>query len=185
MAALQGREGVASLALAFTIFTGSPHVRKHRRAVGRTRSQGQDLDRASQPHQGWQRTWVPLSDRALQILKALPHEEGNPFVFIGPRTGGLSNMAMANVLDRMGRGDITVHGFRSSFMDWAHEQTAYPKVAIDQALAHAVGDKVEAAYRRGDLFDKRRRLMADWGKYCAQKPATKSASVVSLHGARA
>jgi integrase len=77
---------------------------------------------------------------------------------------------MAELLKGM-RSGMTVHGFRSSFMDWAHEQTAFAKTVIDQALAHAIGDKVEAAYRRGDLFKKRRRLMAKWAKYCAAKPA--------------
>lgn len=80
----------------------------------------------------------------------------------------------------MGRDTITVHGFRSTFMDWAHERTAYPKVVIDMALAHVVGDKVEAAYRRGDLFDKRQRLMSDWAKFCGSGTAGKSEKVVSL-----
>ena len=64
------------------------------------------------------------------------------------------------------RPGLTVHGFRSCFMDWAHEQTATAKVVIDMALAHAVGDKVEAAYRRGDLFERRKRLMQRWSEYC-------------------
>jgi integrase len=109
---------------------------------------------------------VPLSGRAVEILKSLPREAGNPHVFIGAVAGkGLGHMAMASVLERMGCDNYTVHGFRSTFMDWAHETTAYPKVVIDMALAHAVGDKVEAAYRRGDLFLKRTRLMADWQKF--------------------
>jgi integrase len=185
MTALNEREGIAAKALAFTILTAA----RTSESIG---ARWDEIDLKAKTWtvpagriKGGREHRVPLSDRALQLLKALPHEEDNAFVFIGPRSNGLSNMAMANVLDRMGRGDITVHGFRSCFMDWAHEQTAYAKVVIDQALAHVVGDKVEAAYRRGDLFDKRRRLMADWGKYCAQKPATKSANVVSLHGARA
>ena len=68
-------------------------------------------------------------------------------------------------LQRMGRGDLTAHGFRSTFRDWAAEATAYPSEVAEMALAHAVGSKVEAAYRRGDLFEKRRRLMEDWAKY--------------------
>ena len=75
-------------------------------------------------------------------------------------------MAMTEVLRRMGRGDITVHGFRSTFRDWAAERTNFPSEVVEMALAHAVGDKVEAAYRRGDLFEKRRRLMAEWASYC-------------------
>lgn len=97
----------------------------------------------------------------MQILKSLPREAGNPFVFIGLTAGkGLGHVAMASVLKRMKRTDITTHGFRSSFMDWAQETTSYPKTVIHLALAHTVGDKVEAAYRRGDLFLKRRKLMA-------------------------
>ena len=69
-------------------------------------------------------------------------------------------------LKRMDRGDLTTHGFRSSFRDWAAERTDFPREAAEAALAHAVGDKVEAAYRRGDLFDKRRQLMEAWGTYC-------------------
>ena len=75
-------------------------------------------------------------------------------------------MAMLELLRRMGRGDLTVHGFRSTFRDWAAECTAYPGEVCEMALAHAISDKVEAAYRRGDLFEKRRMLMLDWAKYC-------------------
>ena len=67
----------------------------------------------------------------------------------------------------MKRPDLTTHGFRSTFRDWAAERTAYPRDVCEMALAHAVSDKVEAAYRRGDLFEKRRRMMADWGKFCS------------------
>jgi integrase len=73
---------------------------------------------------------------------------------------------MTEVLRRMGRGDVMVHGFRSTFRDWAAERTNFPNEVVEMALAHAVGDKVEAAYRRGDLFDKRRRLMGEWATFC-------------------
>jgi integrase len=75
-------------------------------------------------------------------------------------------MAMLELLRRMGRDDLTVHCFRSTFRDWAAECTSYPGDVCEMALAHAIGDKVEAAYRRGDLFEKRRLLMLDWAKYC-------------------
>ena len=75
-------------------------------------------------------------------------------------------MAMLKTLACMGRGDLTVHGFRSSFRDWAEEQTAFGGSIAEAALGHVVGDKVEAAYRRGDLFEKRRKLMAAWGAFC-------------------
>ena len=75
------------------------------------------------------------------------------------------------LLRRMGRGDLTAHGFRSTFSDWAAERTAYPREVVEMALAHAVENKVERAYRRGDLFDKRRRLMADWASFSEAAPA--------------
>lgn len=73
----------------------------------------------------------------------------------------MTGPAMTEVLRRMGRGDVTVHGFRSTFRDWAAERTNFPSEVVEMAIAHAVGDKVEAAYRPGDLFEKRRRLMSD------------------------
>src|SRR6202023_3032413 len=89
------------------------------------------------------------------------------WLFPGARRGkSLSNMAMRMVLRRMDRADLTAHGFRSTFRDWAAECTNFPREVAEAALAHAVGDKVEAAYRRGDLFAKRRRLMESWAVYC-------------------
>jgi integrase len=127
---------------------------------------------------------VPLSDRVLRILKSLPHEKANSYVFIGLRGCSLSNMAMAALLKRMGRNDITVHGFRSTFRDWAAERTNYPNHVVEMALAHVIGDKVEAAYRRGDLFEKRQRLMTEWSKYCMTTPATVVPDrVVAMRGA--
>lgn len=115
---------------------------------------------------------VPLSDRAIELLEKLPREDGNDHVFIGDRRGrGLSNMAMLEFVKGAG---ITVHGFRSTFRDWAAETTAFPNHVVEMALAHVVGDRVEAAYRRGDLFDKRRRLMAAWAAYCAKGPKRES-----------
>ena len=89
------------------------------------------------------------------------------YVFPGKRSGApLSNMAMLELLKRMARTDITVHGFRSTFKDWASERTSYPREVTEMALAHTIGDQVEAAYRRGDLFEKRQQLMAEWAKHC-------------------
>jgi integrase len=106
---------------------------------------------------------VPLPDRAVNLLREVPHHDVRIFPF--------SNMAMLELLRRM-RPGLTVHGFRSTFMDWAHETTNYPKVVIDMALAHKIGDKVEAAYRRGDLFIKRARLMDEWGQFCGKTPVS-------------
>jgi integrase len=111
---------------------------------------------------------VPLSPQVLQLLKSIPRIEGNPHVFFGKKAKKpLSNMACLVLLERMKRKDVTVHGFRSTFRDWAAENTAYPNFVVEMALAHTVSDKVEAAYRRGDLFEKRRRLMGAWADYCA------------------
>jgi integrase len=121
---------------------------------------------------------VPLSERALAILAALPRE--GSFVFPGAKAGKpLSNMAMLQLLRGMRGMGATVHGFRSTFRDWAAERTNYQNHIVEMALAHTVGDKVEAAYRRGDLFDKRRKLMAEWAGYCAA-PASKARNVVAM-----
>lgn len=128
---------------------------------------------------------VPLSKRALEILGSIERGVGadGELVFPGARKGQpLSNMAMLNTLERMGHGDLTVHGFRSTFRDWAAETTGYPNHVVEMALAHAVGDKVEAAYRRGDLFEKRRRLMDEWARYCA-RPASAGRVVALRDGA--
>ena len=114
---------------------------------------------------------VPLSDRAIEILEGMPRT--GDFVFEGAREGRpLSNTAMLMLMRRMGRGDLTTHGFRSTFRDWAAERTAYPRDVAEMALAHTIGDKVEAAYRRGDLLAKRTRLMRDWSRYCSTAPAS-------------
>ena len=108
---------------------------------------------------------VPLSADALKLLNALPRIAGTDLVFPSAKNTQLSDMTLTAVLRRMGR-DVTAHGFRSSFRDWAGETTAYAREVIEHALAHQLKDKAEAAYARGSLFDKRRRLMADWAKYC-------------------
>lgn len=126
---------------------------------------------------------VPLSARAVTLLKALPREAGDdPYVFAGGREGKpLRTMGMLMLLQRMGRADLTVHGFRSTFRDWAAERTNYPSEMVETAFAHAVGNKVEAAYRRGDMFERRRRLMEDWAKFC-EAPAVKGGNVRRLRG---
>ena len=115
---------------------------------------------------------VPLSAPAVAIIERMAAIRSGEYVFPGARAGKpLSNMALLMTLRRMGRDDLTVHGFRSSFSDWCAEQTNFPSEVREMALAHAVGDKVEAAYRRGDLFDKRRQVAAAWARYCSHAPA--------------
>jgi len=122
---------------------------------------------------------VPLSARAIAILKQQAKARQGLYVFAGGKKGKpLSNMAFLALLKRMGRDDITAHGFRSTFRDWGSERTNYPNEVLEMALAHTVDDKVEAAYRRGDLLEKRHRLMQDWAKYCGT--ATVPAKVIPI-----
>jgi integrase len=113
---------------------------------------------------------VPLSSAALRLLKALPRIGGTDLVFPAPRGGQLSDMTLSAVLRRMAVPAVP-HGFRSTFRDWAAERTNYPRDAAEMALAHTIGDKVEAAYRRGDLFEKRRAMMAEWADFLAAPQA--------------
>lgn len=111
---------------------------------------------------------VPISNSLYVLLSGLPRLDDNPFIFPGQRPGKpLSNMAMLMALRRMNRSGITMHGFRSSFRDWAGETTSHPRDVCEQALAHSIGNAVEAAYRRGDLFEKRRILMEDWAGFAS------------------
>ncbi len=118
---------------------------------------------------------VPLSDSALNVLRKAAqlreHPGGNAFVFPGAKAGkSLSSMTLLAVLKRMERRDLTTHGFRSSFRDWCAEATGYPREVAEAALAHTLSDKTEAAYRRGDLFEKRRQLMEAWADFCHAAP---------------
>ena len=125
---------------------------------------------------------VPLSEDALFILNTLPHEDRDALVFASPRGGMLSDMSLTAVLRRM-QVDAVPHGFRSTFRDWAAERTNYPREVAEMALAHTIGNKVEAAYRRGDLFEKRRLMMNDWAAFLA-KPEGK-AMVIPMRSNRA
>ncbi len=124
---------------------------------------------------------VPLSLPARKIIEAMPHVRGNQHVFPGLKPGtGLSNMAMLTLLRRMGRTEVTAHGFRSTFRDWAAERTNYANHIVEAALAHTIENKTERAYRRTDLLEKRRRLMNDWAKYCYSPVAVQSNNVINL-----
>jgi integrase len=120
---------------------------------------------------------VPLSDRALQILKAMQTRKVSGFIFPGSKPDRpLSVMALEMVL-RRAKIDATVHGFRSAFRDWSGERTTFPREVAEAALAHLVGDQTERAYRRGDALEKRRGLMDAWAAFCA---ADKEDTVVSI-----
>lgn len=109
---------------------------------------------------------VPLSRAVIALLKALPRFDDEPTVFPSPTGGALSDMTLTAVIRRM-KVDAVPHGFRSTFRDWCSEHTDHPREVAEMALAHAISDKVEAAYRRGDLFNRRRSLMEQWAEFCA------------------
>jgi integrase len=165
MAELARRTGMAARCLEFTILTAA----RSGEAIG---ARWSEIDLTA-------RTWmipaermkagqlhvVPLSDRVLELLSMLPRS--SDLVFEGARVSRpICDVAMTMVLRRMGRRDITVHGFRSAFRDWAAELTDHQNHVVEMALAHRIGDKVEAAYRRGELLAKRRKLMAAWAAWC-------------------
>ncbi len=183
MAAVRGQDGVAARALEFLILTAT----RTSETIGATwdeieLSEGVWTIPAGRIKAGKEHR-VPLSPAAVTILEAMQTVRHGDYVFPGGTPGKpLSNMAMLKLLERMGRGDLTAHGFRSSFRDWAAERTNFPRDVAEMALAHTIGDKVEAAYRRGDLVEKRRQLMQAWASYCA-KPAAEG-EVVALGGRR-
>jgi integrase len=184
MAELRGRKSLSARALEFTILTAA----RTSDTIDATKTERDRKDgtwkvpaaRLKGKKGARKRDHVvPLSERAIQILDDLP--QGSTYVFAAEEGEPLSNMAMLELLQGMGFGeDLTVHGFRSTFKDWCSEQTAYPNEMSELALAHAVPDKVEAAYRRGDMREKRRRMMADWADYCASPPAEAKDNVVPL-----
>jgi integrase len=167
MTALRTQEGIAARALEFLILTAA-----RTGEVINAPWDEVDLDgklwvvsaarmKAGREHR------VPLSAAAMAILEQMKEIREGAFVFSGGKKGKpLSNMAMLAVLKRMGRGNLTAHGFRSTFRDWAAECTNFPREVVEMALAHTIESKVEAAYRRGDLFQKRRRLREAWARFC-------------------
>lgn len=188
---LTNQEGVSTLALKFAILTAA----RTSEALG---ARWSEVDmkakmwtvpptrmKAGREHR------VPLSDEALVVVadawKRRPdNAPDDAFVFPGAQKGkALSNMAMLMLLRRMGRGDLTAHGFRSTFRDWTSEATGHPREVAEAALAHTNKDKVEAAYQRGDLIEKRRRLMTDWANFCIRPVAKSDGTVVMFSPGRA
>lgn len=167
MTALRKCPGIGSKALEFVILTAarSGEVRgatwDEIDIAGRVWVIPAERMKAEKEHR------VPLSDAAIELLTNLPRIDDSNLVFPSSKAGvSLSDMALTAVLRRMGRRDLTVHGFRSTFRDWTAEITAYPHEMAEMALAHSVGNKVEAAYRRGDMLEKRLRMMQEWANYC-------------------
>jgi integrase len=179
LVALREQEGIAARAFEFTILTAA----RTGETIGARWNELDLLDKtwtvpAARIKAGREHR-VPLSSRALTILQEMQahRHADDAFVFPGGKPGKpLWNATFLMLLRRMGRGDLTTHGFRSSFRDWVAERTNFPSEVAEQALAHAVGNPVEAAYRRGDMFEKRRRLMDAWAAYCS-KPALPGAVI--------
>jgi integrase len=166
MAALRERKTLAARALEFAILTAG-------RTSEVTHARWDEIDvsaklwtvpagrmKAGREHR------VPLSDAALCILERMRQVRQNDHIFPGERRAALSGMAMLKTLERIDRPELTVHGFRSTFRTWAAECTRYPREIAEAVLAHVVGDATEQAYQRGDMFEKRRKLMDAWAAYC-------------------
>ncbi|MSP02563.1 MAG: integrase, partial [Acetobacteraceae bacterium] len=169
------QEGLGALALRFAVLTAA-------RTSEAIEAQWSEIDmaagvwtvpalrmKAAREHR------VPLSDAAqavLRVVAPLRDDARGGWVFPGARAGRpLSNMAFLMLLRRMGRGDLTAHGFRSTFRDWAAE-TGQPADVAEAALAHTPGSKVQSAYQRGDLLERRRKLMDTWAEFCARQAVT-------------
>jgi integrase len=185
MVQLRQLDGVASRALEFLILCAARTGEVNGALLNEI-----DLDTATwtvpaQRMKAGKEHRVPLSPACIDLLNHLPRAAGNSLIFVGPgRGGGLSKTAMFDVMKRLGQaGAATTHGFRSSFRDWAGEQTAFPHDVCEAALAHTRGDQSVRAYARGDLFEKRRRLMEAWSKYLQAPPARVDA-VVPLRAGR-
>jgi integrase len=169
MAQLREKEGMSALALQFLILTATRTSEVLNATWAEVDLDGgiwtipPDRMKAGREHR------VPLSKPALTLLRELCAHRIGDFIFPSAKPSRpLSNMAMLKLLERMNRADLTVHGFRSTFRDWAAERTNFPREVAEHALAHSLPDKVEAAYRRGDLFEKRRQLMDAWARFAAQ-----------------
>lgn len=179
MTALAGQEGVAARALRFAILTAARTGEVIGARWPETDSDGAVWTVPAGRMKAGREHRAPLSAPALDILRDMPRVSDHMFPGI-KRGEPLSNMAMLMLLRRMKVKDATVHGFRSAFRDWAADQTGFPREVIEAALAHANGDKVEAAYLRTDHFEKRRLLMEEWGRFCI---GTATANVVPLRAA--
>ena len=185
MRALIGQKGTAALALRFTILTAARTSEVTGATWGEVDLTAKVWTVPGERMKAGREHRVPLSPAALAVLRELKAKDMKPAdpVFLGGKPGvGLSNMAMTAVLRRMKRSDLTVHGFRSSFRDWCAEATPHPRDVAEAALAHTLRDKVEAAYRRGDMLDRRAKMMTEWAIFLA-RPADAGA-VVSIRGRR-
>jgi integrase len=181
MAELRKREGVGAKALMFAIMTTT----RTGSVIGAKWTEINFAEKMwvipSERMKGRKEHRVPLAPQVLNLLEGLYREEGNPHLFIGPRTGtSVAPALMLQTLRRLGHANTTTHGFRSAFSDWAHEQTAHSNHTIELSLAHVVGNETEQAYRRGDMAAKRRKLMTAWAEFCCSPPVRTTATVTPI-----
>jgi integrase len=189
MVALRAQDGVAARALEFAILTAARTGEVLGARWGEIDTAEKLWTIPSERMKAGKEHRVPLSARSMAILQHMKplrhfsqgHSAAEAFVFPGGKYGlPLSNMAFLMLLRRMGREDLTAHGFRSSFRDWAAERTNFPSDVAEMALAHTVSSKVEQAYRRGDMFERRRRMMAVWATFCGTSSEAVASDVAML-----
>jgi integrase len=183
MRELRQQEGIGARALEFTILSAARSGEVRGALWGEIDLDAKVWTIPPGRTKGQREQRVPLSDRTLALLRRLPRAKAIDLVFAAPHGGTLSDMALGAVIRRMNRcveGEsprwidprcgkpVVPHGFRSTFRDWAAERTDYPREVTEMALAHRIENKAEAAYRRGDLFEKRRRMMNAWAAFCAR-----------------
>jgi integrase len=177
---LRERYGVAALALEFAILTAARTSETLNAAWDEVDLAKRTWTIPAERMKGDREHRIPLSDRAIAIIEDMKAVKHGAFIFPGAKRGKpMSNMAMLLLLRRMGRDDLTTHGFRSSFRTWTAERTNFQREIAEAALAHVIGDRTEEAYQRGDLFEKRRRLMTAWAAFAETKPA-KASNVTAL-----
>ena len=177
MEALRSQEGAAPRLLEFCILTAA-------RTGEALKARHAEIDRRhaiwtvpGERMKGGKEHRVPLCERALELAGT----GSGTYLFPSRHPDKpLSNMAMLKLLERMGREDVTVHGFRSTFKDWARDRTRFDNFVTEAALAHSFGDKVEAAYARSDVIEKRRRLMQQWATFCTSAPTRQDGNITTL-----
>ncbi len=169
---LKGRPGVAARALEFVVLTAARSGEVRGMTWGEVDLENKIWTVPAARMKAGEEHSVPLSEAAIAVLHSAKEDglEPGDFVFPAPRGGSLSDMTLSAVLKRMDRKDITVHGFRSAFRDWAGDKTDFEREVVEMALAHTITSAVERAYRRGRALEKRRELMNAWAYYCAGKP---------------
>jgi integrase len=174
-AGLSKRKTISAKALVFTILTAARSGETRGATLGEINSDGTTWTIPGERTKSGREHRVPLSPQALALLRSLDYigEDDDQVLFPGPRGKPLSDTAMRKYLQQeMGKSRLTVHGFRSTFRDWAAECTNFPREIAEAALAHVLRDKTEAAYQRGDMLERRRMLMEAWAKFCTSGAAT-------------